>query len=269
MKSASSEVFEIVVSNAAEVYHDIDSLLNSGASTNAVTLTAFVSCYNEQQYIIQTLDDICAALRAAVPSFEVIVIDDSSSDQSPQLVKNYIQEHPQVNIVLRRNIANRGLAQNFIEGAFLGRGEYYKLFCGDNTEPPESIIAICKLAGKADIIIPNYSNVEGKRGFRLWLSNTYTALVNLVSGNKIRYYNGLHLHRRQNIMRWHPNTRGFGFQADIICMLLENGASYFEVSVSAVNHAASRALTWKNILSVGHTLIDIVIRRVAKAVYGR
>jgi hypothetical protein len=46
-------------------------------------------------------------------------------------------------------------------------------------------------------------------------------------------------------MRWHPNTRGFGFQADIICMLLEHGATYLEVSVPAINRVDSRALTWK------------------------
>jgi glycosyltransferase involved in cell wall biosynthesis len=269
MKAGASGEFEVVLSDAAERYHDLDILLHSGAGAYPVSITAFVSCYNEQEYIVQTLDDICAALRVATPSFEIIVIDDCSHDQSPQLVKRYIEQHPQENIILRRNLANRGLAQNFIDGAFLGKGEYYKLFCGDNTEPAESIIAICKLAGQADIIIPNYGNVEGKHAFRLWLSNTYTSLVNFVSGNSVRYYNGLHLHRRQNIMRWHPNTRGFGFQADIICMLLEHGASYLEVSVSAVNRASSKALTWKNFLSVGHTLTDILIRRVARWVYGR
>ncbi len=269
MITQSSSEFEIIVSDAAEAYQNINQLLNNGAAKCSLTLTALVSCYNEQEYIIQTLEDITGALRLAVSTFEIIVIDDCSKDESAVLVKKYIEDHPTENIILRRNLENRGLAQNFIEGAFLGRGEYYKLFCGDNTEPTESIIAICKLAGQADIIIPNYSNVEGKHGFRLWLSNSYTKLVNLVSGNSVSYYNGLHLHRRQNIMRWHPNTHGFGFQADIVCMLLENGASYQEISVPAINHAPSRALTVKNILSVGHTLVDIGIRRLARLIYGR
>jgi len=269
VKSIASNEFEIFLSDKATSYQDQEALLHSGMASCALMLTAFVSCYNEEEYIVQTLDNICSALQVAVPSFEIIVIDDGSVDESISLVKRYIEEHPQENIILRRNLVNRGLAQNFIDGAFLGKGEYYKLFCGDNTEPPESIIAICQLAGQADIIIPNYSNVEGKQGFRMWLSNAYTILINLVSGNKVRYYNGLHLHRRYNIMRWHPNTRGFGFQADIICMLLEHGASYLEVSVPAVNRAPSRALTWKNVLSVGHTLTNLLIRQLAMRVYGR
>ena len=80
---------------------------------------------------------------------------------------------------------NRGLAQNYIDAAFLGAGRYYKLFCGDNTEPRQSIVQICSRAGKADIIIPRYISVTGKSGFRKRLSSAYTALVNLVSGNRL------------------------------------------------------------------------------------
>lgn len=266
--SGSVPTCEIILSEAAQKYHRAEILLNP-ETDSSVELTAFVSCYNESKLIIQTLDDIRAALREVGYGFEIIVIDDCSHDDSAQKVSRYISEHPEDAIILRKNLVNKGLAQNYIDGAFLGRGRYYKLFCGDNTEPRESIVSICRLAGKADIILPNYSSVEGKSGFRKWLSNTYTALVNLVSGNNVSYYNGFAIHRRYNIMRWHTNTRGFGFQADIVCMLLEHGATYMEISVPAINRAESRALTWKNMLSVGHTLVDILIRRIARQVYGR
>jgi glycosyltransferase involved in cell wall biosynthesis len=266
---AGAPPFEFTLSDAARAYHDEAVLLRPEARDTTLDLTAFVSCYNEAELIVQTLDDVRAALGQVGLSFEIIVVDDCSSDDSAERVGKYIAEHPGDRIILRRNLVNQGLAQNFIDAAFLGKGRYYKLFCGDNTEPRESIVKICGLAGQADIIIPSYSTVEGKHGFRQWLSKTYTRLVNLVSGNHVGYYNGLHVHRRYNIMRWHPNTRGFGFQADIICMLLEHGATYLEVSVPAINRVASRALTWRNILSVGHTLVDILIRRLARGVYGR
>jgi glycosyltransferase involved in cell wall biosynthesis len=266
--SSRAPTCEIVLSEAAGKFHREEILIDPG-SDSAVELTAFVSCYNESGLIIQTLDDIRAALREVGCTFEIIVIDDCSKDDSVEKVARYISEHPEDIIILRRNLINRGLAQNYIDGAFLGRGRYYKLFCGDNTEPRDSIVKICSLMGQADIILPNYSSVEGKSGFRKWLSNTYTSLVNLVSGNRVSYYNGLAVHRRYNIMRWHPNTRGFGFQADIICMLLEHKMTYLEISVPAINLAESRALTWKNVLSVSHTLTDIIIRRIARLVYGR
>jgi glycosyltransferase involved in cell wall biosynthesis len=266
--SNGSPSFEIFLSEAARKLHTENVLLDPGENSS-IEFTAFVSCYNEADFILESLEDIRIALREVGNSFEIIVIDDCSTDNSADKVRRYISEHPEDAIILRKNLVNRGLAQNYIDAAFLGRGRYYKLFCGDNTEPKETIVKICGLIGKADIILPNYSSVEGKSGFRKWLSNTYTTLVNLVSGNNLSYYNGLAVNRRYNIMRWHPNTRGFGFQADIVCMLLEHGATCLELSVPAINRTASRALTWKNILSVGHTLTDIMIRRVARYVYGR
>jgi hypothetical protein len=170
-------------------------------------------------------------------------------------------------MILRRNGVNKGLAQNYVDASFIGRGKYIKLFCGDNTEPIESIRAICRHIGDADIVSPYYSSVIGKPRSRMLLSRTYTAIANMVSGNRLRYYNGLAVHRRYNVMRWHPNSRGFGFQADIMCMLLDLGASIIEVPVPAINRAPSRALTVKNVLSVGHTLLQIALRRIANRVY--
>lgn len=268
MRSASNARFEVTVSEATAISRSPDSILDP-ATDGEIDLTAYVSCYNEAPFVVQTLSDICEALRGSGLSYEILVIDDGSRDGSIELVRKFISEHPDERMILRCNLKNAGLAQNYIDGAFLGTGRYYKLFCGDNTEPVESIVQICKVIGTADMVIPSYLSVEGKNAFRQALSRTYTGLINLVSGNRLRYYNGLAVHRRKNVMRWHPNTKGFGFQADIICMLLDTGATYKEISVPAVNRTESRALTGKNILSVGHTLLDIAIRRVAKAVYGK
>ena len=242
---------------------------NELGQDSSLDITAFVSCYNEEAIIEQTLSDVIAALKSSGLSFEIIIIDDCSSDSSVKIIKEYISQNHDDRIILRCNLVNNGLAQNYIDAAFLGAGRYYKLFCGDNTEPISSILTILDQIGVADIIIPIYSSVDGKNVFRAMLSRAYTSIINIVSGNSINYYNGLHVHRRINIMRWHPNTRGFGFQADILCMLLDRGASYKEISVPAINHLESRALNIKNILSVFHTVLDILIRRLSGVLYGR
>jgi glycosyltransferase involved in cell wall biosynthesis len=258
---------EITLSEAARETYTERTLAQPDAASS-FDLTAFVSCYDEAEFIEETLETIRSALSEVGVSYEIIIIDDCSRDNSAEQIRRYIARHPQDRIMLRRNPTNKGLAQNFVDGAFLSKGRYYKLFCGDNTEPHDSIVKICKLIGRADIIIPNYSSVESKSGFRKLLSRAYTTLINFASGYRLGYYNGLSVHLRFNVMRWHPNTRGFGFQADIICMLLDQGATYLEVDVPAINRRPSRALTWRNILSVLHTLTDIVIRRFARQVYG-
>src|SRR5207302_7504736 len=125
--------------------------------------------------------------------------------------------------------------------------------------------------GHADILIPYYVTSKGKSLYRRMLSKIYTNLINIISGFHLHYYNGLAVHLRYNVMRWHPNTRGFGFQADIICMLLDQGYSYKEVPVRTVERKGgdSRALTFRNMLSVAHTLVELFFRRLSRLAYGK
>jgi hypothetical protein len=134
------------------------------------------------------------------------------------------------------------------------------------------MVAVFRAVGDVDMVVPYYISSEGRSRHRMLLSNAFTILVNTISGHRLHYYNGLAVHLRYNVMRWHSNTRGFGFQADILCMMLDQGVRYREVPVRTVERkvsGSSRALTFKNMLSVAHTLVDLMFRRLSKWVYQR
>lgn len=232
-------------------------------------ITLFVACYNEEENIAATLDTLTAALAEVDCSWEILIIDDGSRDRSVEVIRRYIEEHPGLPIYCKENRLNKGLAQCYIEGAFLGRGKYYRLVCGDNAEPKETFVALLKHLGEADMIIPYQVECRGKSLSRRLLSKTYTALINALSGYRIRYYNGLAVHLRYNVLRWHTDYRGFGFQADLITRLLDEGFGYIEVPVIARERAkgSSKALTARNFFSVAHTLLDLFIRRVGRLRY--
>jgi len=71
------------------------------------------------------------------------------------------------------------------------------------------------------------------------------------------------------VMRWHSNSHGFGFQADLITRLLDLKPSYIEIPVYPNERAAgaTKAFKFRNICSVGHTLLEIWLRRLGKLVY--
>jgi len=260
---------DIMMTPAADRLHNADEAAVPGQ--RALDLTVFISCYNEEEYIVPTIQTVRDALNEiGTVTYEIIVIDDGSKDGSSTLVSSYITAHPDERVLLRTNRVNRGLAQNYLDAAFIGKGKYYRLVCGDNAEPQATMVAVFRELGKADMIIPYYVSSEGKSFYRRIISNTYTTLVNVISGLRLHYYNGLAVHLRHNVMRWHSNTRGFGFQADIICLLLAQGFSFKEVPVKTIERrisGSSNALTSKNILSVAHTLVDLVFRRVGNWVY--
>jgi glycosyltransferase involved in cell wall biosynthesis len=239
------------------------------ATESSLDLTIVIPCLNEEAHIKDTLDTVAAAMRELQYSYEILVIDDGSTDRTAEIVEAYAIAHEELPIRPHRNPRNRGLTRSYVDGAFLGRGKYYRLVCGDNPEPKETLLAIFNQLGNADMVVP-YHSVQGKPLLRRTLSRFYTKLVNILSGHNITYYNGCALHLRYNVMRWGPYSFGFGFQAELITRLLDEGANYIEIPVKTRHVEKSvrnSAINIGNFLSVGHTLLEVLIRRLRKNVF--
>ncbi len=155
-----------------------------------VDVTLFVPCYNEEKNIIPTIEKIVESCKQVNCTYEILVIDDASTDRSVEEVRRFRSSHSSVPIRLICNSINRGLARNFAEGAHLGRGKYYRIVCGDDVEPIATQVAILTKMGQADLVIPYPIKVQNKSWLRKLLSRTYTRIVNLVSGFRLPYWNG-------------------------------------------------------------------------------
>ena len=242
--------------------------MSYGQHLGDIDITFMVTCFNESKTIAATLDSLIAALEEFSLRWEILVINDNSADDSVEVVQHYQTANPDLPIRLFSNQTNQGFGYNYVHGAFLGRGEFYRVLCGDNCEPKETLVEIIKHMFKSDIVIPFYLRDDRSLARRL-VSRSYTRLINLISGHDIRYYNGLILTRRENVLRWHGNYQGFGIQADLLTRLLDEGHSYVEVPVTDNHDPNTKAFTLTNFLSVTHTLLDLSIRRVGSLIYSR
>ena len=233
--------------------------------------TLFVPCLNEAPRVAGTLESVRVALQQIGCTYEVLVFDDGSTDDTSVVVEQYRIAHPEMDLRLHRNPMNHGVAYSFVEAAFAGRGKYFRLIWGDNVEPVETLVKILSLAGQADLVVPYYPYVPGKSRFRMAMSGAYTGLVNLLSGNRLHYYNGSVLCLRHSAMRWCPHNHGFtGFLADLITQLLAEGATCIEVPVQGTHVEKGKAgtpLTFHNFFSTGLTLFSILSRRLSYRVY--
>ena len=238
--------------------------------TTPPVISFFVACYNEEANIAATLDTLLRAIQKIKAAAEIVVIDDASKDNSVKVIQGWIDAHPGVNIKLLVNEANQGWGMNYAEGAFHATGDYYRAVCGDNVELQETFETVIASVGKADVVLFYYPEIIGRPLSRKLISRMYTFLVNTISGYNIKYYNGMPLIKRTLVMRWHSNSHGFGYQADLVTRLLDRKMSHLEVSVQAVEraHGKSKAFTARNIFSVGHTLLNIAIRRISKMIMG-
>ncbi len=231
-------------------------------------ISFFVPCLNEEDAIIPTLEALLAAVRKFSFSYQIIVVDDGSTDRTSPLVEEFMRSHPDAGVSLIRNPVPRGLGRNYVDASFIATGRYYKLICGDNAEPQHSIEALLAHLGEADIIMP-YMRRDPRTLKRRLLSRLFTAIVNLISGHHMHYYNGTAIHLRYNVMRWHSDTYGFAYNAEIVTRLLNEGATCLEIPVDAVEAEGriSRAFSFHNILSVPHSLLQISLRRLRKILF--
>ncbi len=240
-------------------------------SDPTIDLSIFIACYNEEENIISTIQDVIDACRGAKLTYEILVIDDASSDNSVSKIQAFQQNHPEIPLSLRINQINRGLACNYADGAFLTKGKWYRLVCGDNAEPRATLEEIFSHIGEAEIIIPYHTECPGRSFMRRMLSRSYTKLVNLISGQNIKYYNGILVTHRWYVLRWHSDLHGFGFLADLVTRLLSLNISYKEIPVTAREriHGHSKAMTFRNFCSVSHTLFNILLRRLSLILFSK
>jgi glycosyltransferase involved in cell wall biosynthesis len=232
-------------------------------------ITFFVPCYNEEDNIIPTFGNIVGAAVEKGVSYEIFVVDDRSLDNTVLVIEEYMQTNPEVPVTLVKNKRNMGLGRNYVEGAYRSKGKYYMLVNGDTAEPQEAIAAIVDKLNQADMIVPYFGLKDSRKIDRRILSRIFTALVNLLSGQSLRYYNGPVAHLKFNVMRWHADTDGFGYQAEILNRLLMQGVSYIEVEVPNIDRGSgvSSAFSLKNFLAVAHSLVQIFLRRVRWSLY--
>lgn len=148
----------------------------------------------------------------------------------------------------RHKARNMGVARNFFEGAFQGEGEYYRLICGDDIEPLETHLKVRERKGDAAIVVPYSTRIEGRPAHRHVISRLYTALVNAASGYPLRYYDGCPLYRRADVVRFHVEATGFGYQAEFLTRLLHEGRSYVELALSSIDRQGSGALSLRNFI---------------------
>lgn len=232
-------------------------------------ITFYIPCCNEEANIIPTLQKLVSVMEDIDMTFELLIYNDGSTDRTQSIVETYKKEHPKLFITIVQNRKRMGLGFNYVDGAFKGVGNYYMMICGDNSETKESIKTVLRKRGTADIIVPYFGTRDKRTFLRRTLSRLFTIVVNSINGYHIRYYNGIVLHKRYNVMRWHPTSSGFAYQAELISILLDQGKTYREVNISNNDRKSgiSKAFNIQNYFSICHSLLQIFFLRIRRTLW--
>ena len=73
-------------------------------------LAIIVPCYNEEDCLAPTLDELLDVLARATFSWEVIVVDDGSRDRSVEIAEGYVAKDARLRVVKHRTNMGSGQA---------------------------------------------------------------------------------------------------------------------------------------------------------------
>jgi glycosyltransferase involved in cell wall biosynthesis len=222
------------------------------------SISIVIPALNEEAVVESVVRDIEKEVATSFRDYEIILIDDGSTDRTGEIMDNLAQQLPRVRTIHNRQ--NIGLGASYQRGVAEARCTYLMMLCGDGGMPAASLPPIFAAIGSADIVAPYVTNLKAiKSPVRYFTSRVYTTLLNLLFGQKIKYYNGLPVHRVDLLRQLRINSTGFAFQGEILTKLLRSGCSMTEVGVAGAEMTKnSTAVQFKSLINIAKVLALLV-----------
>jgi len=130
-------------------------------------LSVIVTSYNIQDYLRTSLDSILAQ---SLRDIEIIVVDDGSSDASPDIIREYAARDPRIVPVIRGVRSPGGVATAANAGLDVATGTYVGFADGDDLYAPDMFEKLVGAAveNNSDLVMCNYRLFSDASGGAMW-----------------------------------------------------------------------------------------------------
>ena len=191
-------------------------------------LTVVVPAWNEERRLAVTVEEVVAAARRHLTDFEVIVVDDGSTDGTPAVAARLAARFPCVSVV--RHEANLGVGAAYYTGLSRAKFPYLTLVPGDNAFHESGLDAVFALVGRVPMVVTYRANPRARTPMRRLLSRCCTRAMRVVTGHRIRDAHSLYVFPVAQARQIPPNT-GYGYHIQTLSTLLRGGVPFAEVPV--------------------------------------
>ena len=163
-----------------------DKLLETAVDSNAkvtVSISVFFPCYNEQDNVARTVEQALAVLKKLNADFEVIIVNDGSSDATGQIAEQIARQNNRVKVVHHRTNLGYGAA---LQSGFKAADKELVFYTdGDGQFDINEMPPLLPLIKQYDIVSCYRLNRQDPliRKLNAWC---WTKLVCLLFGMKIR-----------------------------------------------------------------------------------
>ncbi|MEQ4302263.1 glycosyltransferase family 2 protein [Plantactinospora sp. B6F1] len=149
------------------------------------TLSVVVPIYNEESVLPLLVERLRPALDGLGEPYEVVAVDDGSTDATPVVLVGMRRGWPQLRVVrLRRNSGHQAA---LTAGLFRARGDYVASIDADLQDPPEVIVEMLRLARAEglDIVYGVRADRSTDTRFKRSTAGLYYRLVRRLVGSAV------------------------------------------------------------------------------------
>lgn len=146
-------------------------------------ISAFFPCYNDSATIGEVVEKALRVLRELTDDYEVIIVDDGSSDASGAVIDSIAAAHPEVRVV--RHDRNRGYGAALRSGIKTSTKKWIFYTDSDGQYDVEELKKLHALSGAADVV-NGYKESRSDPWYRVVLGSVYNRVVHTLFRVPIR-----------------------------------------------------------------------------------
>ena len=230
-------------------------------------LSVIIPAYNEGKRLLPTLSKIYAYLSTKDFPYEIIVVDDGSTDNTLQIIKNFASSDK--HIILLVNELNRGKGYSVRKGMLSARGEYVFFTDADLSTPIEEIEkCLPHLINGYHVVIGSRSMrgadiIVHQPWYREKMGKIFNFMVNMVLlKGIIDTQCGFKGFKREVVKTVFSRCKIDGFSFDVEALYLSRKYNFKikEIPIRWENSALSKVSPIKHSLQMFRDLIGIKIK---------
>ena len=194
-------------------------------------ISAFFPCYNDELAIPKMVRDVRRALLTSVERFEIIVVDDGSSDGSVAALHALRDEVPELRVI--EHGKNRGYGGALISGFDAAVEEWVFYTDGDAQYDSSEVVACIDVVGPDIDIAQGFKIGRGDSWYRKVIGRVYHHIVRLLFGLRVRDTDcDFRLIRRRLVERVDLVSTSGVICVEMMWKFQHAGARFAEVGVS-------------------------------------
>jgi dolichol-phosphate mannosyltransferase len=198
-------------------------------SAGSNLLVIVVPALNEEAGIADTIRELLPVVRGAGISFEMIAIDDGSSDRTGTIIDQLAAEIPELRPIHHQRC--EGVGASFAEVLQSTEAPYITLVPGDNAFRAASLASVFASVGQYDLIISYRANREVRSFRRALMTGLMCRSLNLLFGLDLRDYSSVVVYPVTRLRDLHLASQGFAYQTEAVISLAKGGCRVKQVQV--------------------------------------